>query len=91
MSATKHECNKLFSYFKTEIVKKALNINNGRAEFVKSIIRDGVDKYVKRTAGPDDRCASGQYYIQLYKANNPEEIAEYIVSGFGFEVQRELF
>jgi len=89
------ECKKLFTYFSSPIVRKALNhvntSNNRRIEYINSIIKDGVEKYMECTNAPDDRCVTGKYHIQLFKANKPEEIAEYILSGFGFEVQREMF
>jgi hypothetical protein len=90
------ECKKLFTYFSTPLVKKIINntteLSAGRVDYIKSIIADGVEKYMERTNyGPDDRCVTGKYNIQLYRANKPEEIAEYILSGFSFEVQREMF
>ena len=94
--ATLPECKKLFTYFTTPFVKKIIDnpteLNASRVDYIKSIIAGGVEKYAERTNyGPDDRCVTGEYHIQLYRANKPEEIAEYILSGFGFDVQREMF
>lgn len=89
------ECKKLFTYFASPIVKKVLDnptdLNASRVKYMKSVIADGVEKYMDCTNAPDDRCVTGKYHIQLFNANKPEEIAEYIISGFGFEVQREMF
>jgi hypothetical protein len=93
---TLSECKELFKYFETTIVKKVTDnptyFSAKRVDYIKSIISDGVEKYRERTNyGADDRCITGKYHIQLYRANKPEEIAEYILSGFSFEVQREMF
>jgi hypothetical protein len=63
-----------------------------RVNYIKSVINGGVSKYLDSTKfGPDDKCIIGEYHIQLFKAEKPGEIAEYILSGFSFEIQRVLF
>ena len=88
--ATHAECENLFNYFKTPVVQKALLCETRWSDYVKSIIRDGSGRYLERSCGPDDRCITGDE-IHLYNAKNPEEIAEYVISGLGFRIQRIIF
>jgi hypothetical protein len=92
--ASKIQCIKLFNLCKHTRIKYILeHEQNNRSNYVKSILKNGINNYYNtvKYGDPDDFDYFRNEEIYLYKANIHEEIVEYIRSGMNFKEQKELF
>ena len=94
MDITINKVYNLFKYFNDPYITNLLNdFNNKRVYYIKIILEQGPHQYFEemQCGAPDDICIYSRNPIYLYNANSMIEIAEYIISGLCFEVQRDVF